>query len=80
MRELKKDINYMHRKNEFLLKKTDNGLVCKNINLIRKLAPTITNSITIYADEILELLLDEILTEEVIYILIIIFKKIFLKN
>jgi hypothetical protein len=39
--------------------------MCKNIKLIKKMAPTIYSAFNTYFEDIFSLLMDEVLTEEV---------------
>lgn len=50
------------------MKWNKNQLVCRNFNLIEKLAPTIYNSMAACFDEIFDLLIDEVLIEEAIFL------------
>jgi len=40
-------------------------MTCKNMTLVKKLAPTIFNAFTTFFDDIFELFINEVLTEEV---------------
>ncbi len=48
------------------MKKTQINVPCKNMKLVKKLAPTIFNAYNAYFDDIFDSLINEILTEEVI--------------
>ena len=43
-------------------------MTCKNMTLIRKIAPTIFNAYNAFFDDIFELFINELLTEEVHYL------------
>lgn len=69
LKELNEEVAQIHKQNKKLLQRTQRTDVCKNMNIISKLAPSLFTQYHVYFDDIFDALMDDILTEEVIYFL-----------
>lgn len=52
-------------KNEELIEKNSNNFVCKNPKILKALEPMVLGSMSVFADDICELFLDDLLEESV---------------